>query len=79
MKPNNLDDAVDKVGRNSRAWIVAVMPSDPDQPVSLEYRGNLHQLKAMFRYIRDTLRTKEHIGNHPKRHDVRGERRPNNK
>ena len=39
----------------------------PDGALGLSYQGNLRQLKAMFRHIRDTLREREKIGNHPNR------------
>jgi hypothetical protein len=35
--------------------------------LQLRYNGNLRQLKAMFRHIRDTLKEREKIGNHPNR------------
>ena len=40
---------------------------DRDGNLSLSYQGNLRQLKAMFRHIRDTLKEREKIGNHPNR------------
>lgn len=42
-------------------------PTEPDGDLGLSYQGDLRQLKAMFRHIRDTLKTKEKIGNHPNR------------
>ena len=42
-------------------------PVEPDGELGLHYQGDLRQLKAMFRLIRDTLKEKERIGNHPNR------------
>lgn len=48
-------------------------PSEPDGELGLAYQGNLHQLKAMYRHIRDTLK-EEGIGNHPNRDRKGGNR-----
>ena len=40
-------------------------PTEPDGELGLAYQGDLQQLEAMFRVIRDTLQDKEQIGIHP--------------
>jgi hypothetical protein len=61
-----MQDAMIQFKGEGQAFIICG-PAEPDGELRLAYQGNLRQLKAMFRHIRDTLKEKEKIGNHPNR------------
>jgi len=58
-----------KPGAAPRAFISAMIHAD-DTP-GLVYKGNRRDLTTLFRHIRDQLREREHIGNHPRLHAAR--------
>jgi hypothetical protein len=60
-----MNDAMARFNAEGEAFIVC--GPTPDGSMGLSYQGNLKQLKAMFRHIRDTLKERERIGNHPTR------------
>ena len=62
----NMAEAFDTFMGEGEAFIICG-PTEPDGELGLFYQGELRQLKAMFRHIRDTLKDKEKIGNHPNR------------
>ena len=61
-----MQNALLQVQGDGEAFILCG-PVEPDGELGLRYQGDLRQLKAMFRHIRDTLKEKERIGNHPNR------------
>ena len=61
-----LNEALDRFQGEGEAFIICG-PSEPDGELGLAYQGNLRQLKAMLKHIRQTLREREKIGNHPNR------------
>ena len=61
-----LRQAIRRFEPESEAYIICGA-TDKDGRMGLSYQGDLQQLKAMFRHIRDTLKEKEKIGNHPNR------------
>ena len=60
-----LSEALERFNVDGEAYIVC--GPTPTGELGLSYQGDLHQLKAMFRHIRDTLKEREKIGNHPRR------------
>ena len=58
-------DVMPRFNADSEAFIICVPKRDGN--LDLLYQGNLRELKAMFRHIRDTLKDREKIGNHPNR------------
>jgi hypothetical protein len=60
-----MNDALTRFNTDGEAFIICA--PDLDGEMKLAYQGNLRQLKAMFRHIRDTLKEREKIGNHPNR------------
>lgn len=64
-KTLDMQGAFAKFRPDSEAFIICGPTTDGATEV--DYRGDLRQLKTMFRLIRDTLREKEKIGNHPNR------------
>ena len=65
-KPTTMQNAMLQFKGEGQAFIICG-PSEPDGELGLAYQGDLKQLKAMFRLVRDTLKEKERIGNHPNR------------
>ena len=65
-KPDTMQAAMLRFQGEGEAFIICG-PSEPDGELGLAYQGDLRQLKAMFRHIRDTLKEREKIGNHPNR------------
>jgi len=66
MDKSNMEQAMLQFKGKGEAYIICG-PSEPDGELALDYQGDLHQLKAMYRHIRDTLKEREGIGNHPNR------------
>ena len=64
-KPETMSEALERFNSESEAFIIC--GSTPGGELGLSYQGDLRQLKAMFRHIRDTLKEREKIGNHPNR------------
>ena len=64
-KPETMNDALERFNADSEAYIIC--GPTPNGSMGLSYQGNPKQLKAMFRHIRDTLKERERIGNHPNR------------
>ena len=64
-KPDTMNEVLDRFNGEGEAFIIC--GPTPDGELGLAYQGNLRQLKEMFRYIRDTLKEREQIGNHPNR------------
>ena len=60
-----MNEAITRFNGEGEAFIIC--GPTPDGTLGLSYQGNLHQLKTMFRHIRDTLKEREKIGNHPNR------------
>ena len=65
-KTSTMQTAMLRFKGEGQAYIICG-PSEPDGKLGLRYQGDLRQLKAMFRLIRDTLTEREKIGNHPNR------------
>jgi hypothetical protein len=65
-KPTTMQNAMLQFKGEGQAFIICG-PTEPDGQLGLAYQGDLRQLKAMFRLIRDTLKEREKIGNHPNR------------
>jgi hypothetical protein len=66
MTKTNLQNALLQFQGDSEAFIICGS-TEPDGELGIHYQGNLRQLKTMFRFIRDELREREKIGNHPNR------------
>jgi len=66
MSKTNMEKAMAQFVGKGEAFIICG-PSEPHGEMGLAYQGDLHQLKGMYRHIRDTLKDKEQIGNHPRR------------
>jgi hypothetical protein len=64
-KPETMNDALERFNTEGEAFIICAPM--PNGELGLSYQGNLRQLKAMSRHIRDTLKEREKIGNHPNR------------
>ena len=73
MGKTNMENAMIQFMGKGEAFIICG-PAEPDGQMGLAYQGDLHQLKAMYRHIRDTLKEKEQIGNHPRRDRKGGNR-----
>ena len=65
-KPDTMQTAMIRFKEQGEAFIICG-PSEPDGRLGLSYQGGFRQLKEMFRLIRDTLKEREKIGNHPNR------------
>ena len=65
---NKLGKATNNFHPGANAFIVA--GAGLDGKIKVSYTGNRKQLTVLFRRIRDELREKESIGNHPTRGDV---------
>ena len=65
IKPDTMAEAMNRFDGESESFIIC--GPTPTGEMGLAYQGNLRQLKAMFRRIRDTLKEREKIGNHPNR------------
>lgn len=63
---DTLKDAVERFEPDAEAYIICSAINREGQ-IGLAYQGDLQQLKLMYRHIRDTLKEKEKIGNHPNR------------
>ena len=61
-----LSDQIGLFEPDAEAYIIC-SAIDRNGRMGLSYQGDLQQLKAMFRHIRDTLKEREKIGNHPNR------------
>jgi hypothetical protein len=64
--PDTMNEAMLRFKGEGQAYIICG-PSEPDGRLGFAYQGDLRQLKAMFRFIRDQLKEREKIGNHPAR------------
>ena len=68
-----MEEAMLQFKGKGEAYIIAG-PAEPDGEMGLAYQGDLHQLKHLYRHIRDTLKENEGIGNHPNRDRKSGNR-----
>lgn len=73
MKGKTLFEEVLEYDGAADAYLL-VAPNKNGQ-LALSYSGTQKELKLMFRALRDTLRDKEGIGNHPNRGDVTQKRK----
>jgi hypothetical protein len=69
LRNTKLEDAISRFDGDSTRYVICTLADNGD--FELAYQGALHPLKLIFRHIRDTMKWKEGIGNHPKRDNRR--------
>jgi hypothetical protein len=72
MTKDTIKAAANRFAPDAPAFIIAAL--EPNGNPGFTYHGDRRQLTVLFRMIRDQLREREGIGNHPRRADVRAVR-----